>query len=85
MHVITYRVLLFKALGIHTATTDDSGCISMNESHMFFYHIITKLKHHTSILFPLSVKKDDLCHKFCSRTIKTPPLPLPLIKHYIND
>lgn len=76
MHVITQSVVLFKAFGLHTATADDSGCLSMTEPHMFFHHNITKLKHHTSILFPLSVKKDDLCHKFRSKTNRTPPLPI---------
>lgn len=76
MHVISHRVLLFKFFGIHTATTDDSGCILMIKTHMFFHHIITKLKHQTSIFFPLPVKKkkkDDLCHRFHSKTNRTPP------------
>lgn len=76
LHVITHSVLLFKVFGIHAATTDDSGCISMIEPHMFFHHTATKQKHHTSILLLLSVLTDELCHKFCSKTNRTPSFPI---------
>ena len=74
MHVITHRVLLFKAFGFHTATTDDSDCISMIEPHMFFHHIITKLKHHTSIHFPFSVKKKIIYATNSTPKLTGPPL-----------
>lgn len=63
------RGFLFQAFGVHT-TSDDSGYISRIE-HFHTFPLLLKKK-----------KKDDLCHKSCS---KPTGLPSPLIKHYSHD